>query len=237
MIYLFFIFPLLGAVVAHRMGHKLLDLSVLMLFSGAFLLTVTLTGILPHAVEDSNSFIWLFVGLGYVLQMLMDVFTKGAEHGHIHGNEKIKVAPLFIALFIHAFLEGMPLAFLIKKDITLINYFIGLAMHEVPAAFILAYLLKRNLSNRLIMWLLIGLYSFAIPLGYLMGSSIKKFSFYTDSFKNYILAICSGILLHIATTVISENFKHHSFNKKKWLAFSLGLIVALISLFSHRLIH
>jgi zinc transporter ZupT len=237
MIFGFFVFPLIGALIADKFGHKLMDLTILMLFSGAFLLTVTLTGILPHAVEDSNSFIWLFVGLGYVLQMIMDVFTKGVEHGHVHGNSEIKVVPLFIALFIHAFLEGMPLAFLASKNVTLINYFVGLAMHELPAAFILAYLLKKNTTNFSLRWSLLLLYSLAIPLGYLMGNTIKGFGFYNDGLKNYILAICSGILLHIATTVISENFKHHSFNKKKWFAFSLGLLVALISLFSHRLIH
>lgn len=237
MIWWFFIFPLLGALVAQRLNHKLIDLSLLMLFSGAFLLTVTLTGILPHAVAESSTFIWLFVGMGYVFQLLIDVFTKGVEHGHIHGNEKIKIWPLYIALFCHALIEGMPLALIDNKGQTLINYFVGLAMHEIPAAFILTYLLHKSLKTLFFKWFMVLVYSFAIPLGYGLASVIKTQVFFNSNIKNIILAICSGILLHIATTVITENFKHHSFNKKKWLAFAAGLLLALISLFSHQLIH
>ena len=99
MIWLFILFPLLGTYLAFRLKGKSVDLSLLMLFSGAYLLTVTLTGILPEAVSDGK-YIWLFVGLGYVLQLLIDVFTRGVEHGHIHDHQKINVSTLFAAPFL-----------------------------------------------------------------------------------------------------------------------------------------
>lgn len=234
MIWLFILFPLIGSILAFRMKAKVFDLSLLMLFSGAYLLTVTLTGILPEAVSFDQS-IWIYVGVGYVLQLLFDVFTRGVEHGHIHNEKKINVSILFIALSFHAFLEGMPLALLGPKSATLINYFIGLALHEIPAAFVLAYLLSQQKTGKPTNYALVLLYAAAVPIGYSTAGYLKQLPWYTDSIKHITLALCSGILLHIATTVITENFKHHSFNKKKWLAFGLGLLVAAISLFSHQL--
>lgn len=236
MIWLFALFPLIGAWLAHKFSKSSFDLSVLMLFSGAYLLTVTLAGILPEALSHGHS-IWLWVGIGYVLQLLFDVFSKGVEHGHIHDTKTLKITPLFIALFLHALLEGMPLALLGKSSSTLINYFIGLALHEIPAAFVLGYILINQNLKKLHIYILVVLYAFAIPFGFSIASTMKTASWYTNQIEHVILALCSGILLHIATTVITENFKHHSFNKKKWLAFSLGLTVAVISLFSHKLFH
>lgn len=236
MVSIFFIFPLLGVLISHRFREKFIDLSLLMLFSGGFLLTINLTGILPHAVENSTSVIWLFVALGYIIQMVLDVFSKGVEHGHVHKDQKVSIGPLYSALFLHAAIEGMPLALLADQKITIWNYFIGLAMHEVPAAFILAYLMYKNQLPKFQYWILLLLYGFAIPLGYLIGTFLMEMHFYNDHIRSIVLALCAGILLHIATTVITENFKYHSFNKRKWVAFSLGLLVALISLFSHHLI-
>ncbi len=235
MIWFFILFPLIGSILAFRMKTKVFDLSLLMLFSGAYLLTVTLTGILPEAVSTDQSF-WMYVGAGYVLQLLFDVFTRGVEHGHVHDEKKINVAVLFIALFFHAFLEGMPLALLGSNSSTLNNYFVGLALHEIPAAFVLAYLLSQQKTSKRTNYVLVTLYAAAVPIGFSTAHYLKQLSWYTDSLKYITLALCSGILLHIATTVISENFKHHSFNKKKWLAFGLGLLVAAISLFSHQLL-
>jgi len=238
MIWLFILFPLLGSFLAFRLKNKAFDLGLLMLFSGAYLLTVTLTGILPEAVSAHKSY-WLFVGGGYVLQLVFDVFTRGVEHGHVHEHayesKKMNVGVLFAALFFHAFLEGMPLALLAKNSSTLVNYFIGLALHEIPAAFVLAYLLAQQKTSKSTNYILVTLYAAAVPFGFSAANYIKQLTWYSDNIKYITLAICSGILLHIATTVISENFKHHSFNKKKWLAFGLGLLVAAISLFSHQL--
>ncbi len=234
MIWFFILFPLSGALLALKFNKKSYDLSTLMLFSGAYLLTVTLAGVLPEAVSQTKS-VWLFVGIGYIIQLVLDNFSKGVEHGHIHDTKDMQLTPLFIALWLHAFLEGMPIAMLNSEYHIIFNYLAGLALHEIPAGFILAFILFKKTNRKLLNTFLIILYAAAIPIGYSISSVIKQKSWYKEDFKYIILALCSGILLHIATTVISENFIHHSFNKKKWIAFAAGLGVAIISLLSHQI--
>jgi len=234
MIWFFILFPLSGALLAIRFNKKSYDLSALMLFSGAYLLTVTLAGVLPEAVSQTKS-VWLFVGVGYLIQLVLDTFSKGVEHGHIHDTKNLQLTPLYIALWLHAFLEGMPLAMLNDEYHIIFNYLAGLALHEIPAGFILAYILFKKADRKTLTAGLIVLYASAIPIGYSVSTIIKQTSWYKPDYKYIILALCSGILLHIATTVISENFIHHSFNKKKWIAFAAGLGVALISLLSHQI--
>ncbi len=233
MIWLFVLFPLIGSLLAIRFHRTQFDLTLLLLFSGAYLLTVTLAGILPEALRYSH-YMWIFVGVGYVLQLVVDIFSKGAEHGHIHSTKNLRIAPLFLALFLHAIIEGMPLALLGDRNHVLLNYFIGLALHEIPAGFVLGYILLSQKNRAPITFTLMGLYALAVPVGYTLASMVRLSSWNSERLEHIILAFCSGILLHIATTVITENFRQHSFNKKNWGAFALGLLVAVISLFSHQ---
>ena len=48
----------------------------------------------------------------FLMQTILEFFSKGAEHGHIHTHPHTKGLPwlLFISLGIHAFFEGIPLA-------------------------------------------------------------------------------------------------------------------------------
>ncbi len=234
MIWFFTFFPLIGSILALKIGDRKYDLSALMLFSGSYLLTVTLAGVLPEAVSNSKN-VWVYVGLGYIIQLILDTFSKGAEHGHIHITKSMRLVPLFIALWLHAFLEGMPLAMLGENANILFNYMAGLALHELPAGFILGSILWSQSKNKIKFGSAALLYAIAIPLGFSIASFIKDLSWFQDEFKYIILALCSGILLHIATTVISENFIHHSFNRKKWIGFAGGIAVALISLLSHQI--
>jgi zinc transporter ZupT len=69
--------------------------------------------------------------IGILFQIILEFFSKGAEHGHVHGHEKLNQMPwlLFISLCIHAFLEGFPVGH--HHELAL-----GIAIHHLPIAII-----------------------------------------------------------------------------------------------------
>ena len=87
------------------------DHRLLLSFSGAFLLGITLFELLPEVFNGQNQKqTGVFIALGILLQIVLESFSKGAEHGHRHGSPKGNRFPLmlFISLGLHAFLEGIP---------------------------------------------------------------------------------------------------------------------------------
>ncbi|MBP5645022.1 MAG: hypothetical protein J6W95_03735, partial [Bacteroidales bacterium] len=96
-------------------------LNYINIFGGAFLMASCFINLVPHMFlgEGENRFVTpgihfkiaAAVLVGYLIQLLLEQLTHGAEHGHNH-NDTTSHQPLgglVIGLCIHAFLEGMPL--------------------------------------------------------------------------------------------------------------------------------
>ena len=88
--------------------------------------------------------IGLFIMLGIVFQIVLEYFSKGAEHGHVHLHEKMTQLPwlLFASLCLHALFEGMP----ISQHHHLAW---AIAVHHFPIAIILTLFLQAQLSKNL----------------------------------------------------------------------------------------
>src|SRR5690606_13305560 len=90
-------------------------LKLILSFSGAYLFSITVLHLIPHVYDThstSNETIGLFVLLGFLFQLVLEQFSHGIEHGHIHHSQKPGgVFPLgiMLSLCLHALLEGMPL--------------------------------------------------------------------------------------------------------------------------------
>ena len=68
-------------------------------FSVAFVLSLICLHIIPELFQQPNRYIGLFVLIGFVIQILLELLSKGIEHGHVHFHGKlteIKVIPIFI---------------------------------------------------------------------------------------------------------------------------------------------
>ena len=88
-------------------------------------------------IRDRHNNIGIWVIAGVLLQILLENLTKGFEHGHFHHHHESKsILPmaLMIGMFIHAFLEGIPLA---NQEQTLSPYLTGILVHNIPISFIL----------------------------------------------------------------------------------------------------
>lgn len=237
-------------------------IKLLLAFSGAFLLTMTVSHLLPevyayviegnhiestteqadfsvvqylndHNYEncdhtsyeltnntthnhDHNAMkeIGLFIMLGIVFQIILEYFSKGAEHGHVHIHEKMTSLPwlLFGSLCLHALFEGMP----ISQHHHLAW---AIAIHHFPIAIILTlFFLQAQLDKKFVFIFMVA-FALMTPLGTYLSHSL---SFLNDYYVP-ISAFVIGILFHISSTIIFESSEGHKFNLAKLLAIIIGI--------------
>ena len=209
---------LLGFTIALALKPKgKTNLKLLLAFSGSFLLSLTVMHLLPDVYESSNSKVGLFIMLGILFQIILEFFSKGAEHGHVHGHDKMTQMPwlLFISLCIHALLEGFPVGH--HHDLAY-----GIAIHHLPIAIILTtFFLNAQLNKTALLFFML---TFAVmtPLGTLVSDSFPILNdYYTE-----ITAVVIGILFHISSTIIFESSEGHKFNIAKVSMIILGIVLA-----------
>jgi zinc transporter ZupT len=217
-----YLLPLLSVLIGYIIALFLkpknkTNLKLLLAFSGSFLLSLTVMHLLPEVYESKNSTIGLFIMLGILFQIVLEFFSKGAEHGHVHGHAKMYQIPwlLFISLCIHAFLEGFPVGH--HHDLA-----VGIAIHHFPIAIILTtFFVNASLNKKAIFAFMI---TFAImtPLGTIASDFIPQLNdYYTQ-----ITAVVIGILFHISSTIIFESSEGHKFNIAKVSMIVIGIALA-----------
>lgn len=104
---------LAGTLLAFYLRKQSKDiLPALLAFSGAFLLGIAVLHVLPEVYEQSIEYVGYFILAGFLVQMILESFTKGLEHGHIHPTKKAVPVALFLGLFLHAYMEAIPLVIL-----------------------------------------------------------------------------------------------------------------------------
>lgn len=191
---------------------------LLLSFSGAFLLALTLFDLLPEVYEHLDAKkTGLYIMCGILLQIILEFFSKGAEHGHVHIHKDDTQFPwlLFISLCIHSLLEGFPIH---QHN----DMMFGVFIHKIPiAALITVFLLKCNFSKIKVISFLI-VFAIMTPIGTYISNNTKIATHYVD----IINAIVIGIFLHISTTILFESSEGHKFNLSKLVAICLGIFIA-----------
>ena len=205
-------------------------LKLVLSFSGAYLFAITVLHLMPDVYSSGNPQIGLFILGGFLLQIFMEQFSEGIEHGHIHKHShKHFVFPLgiMISLCLHAFLEGMPLAKGQHKELVY-----GIALHHIPAAFALGSVLMENKLSKFSISSLLILFALMSPLGYWLSFEIGQGAIGNiEVYFDRIMGVVIGIFLHISTTILFESSVDHKFNLKKVVAVLLGVSIALVGFF------
>lgn len=198
-------------------------LQLFLSFSGAYLLSVTVLHLLPEVFETQKKHIGLFILLGIILQTVLEFFSKGAEHGHIHKHDFDKKIPwlILISLSIHAFFEGIPLGLDADRDLLW-----AIVIHKIPITIVLVVFLQNSSLPKTLIYTFILLFALVSPLGMFLGNKILIF----NQYEAPINAIIIGIFLHISSAILFESSENHQFNIKKFIAIILGFLVAFISL-------
>lgn len=217
-----YLLPLLSVLIGYLIALQLKtnakkNLKLLLAFSGSFLLSLTVMHLLPEVYKSNNNSVGIFIMCGILFQIILEFFSKGAEHGHVHGHGKMTQMPwlLFISLCIHAFLEGFPVGH--HHDLAF-----GIAVHHLPIAIILTTFFINAELNKLALFFFMTIFAIMTPLGTFVSNSFPIVNeYYTE-----ITAIVIGILFHISSTIIFESSEGHKFNIAKVSMIILGIVLA-----------
>lgn len=192
-------------------------LKLLLAFSGSFLLSITVLHLLPEVYESGQKNVGIFIILGILLQIILEYFSQGAEHGHVHKHGDMNQIPwlLFGSLCLHAFLEGFPIAN--HNPLAL-----GIAIHHLPIAVILTTFFLQSNLNKWSVALFMIVFSIMTPLGTLLSIYVPQL----HQYQSQLTAVVIGILFHISSTIIFESSEGHKFNIAKISMILLGVVLA-----------
>ena len=217
-----YLFPLLSVLIGYSIAFLLKpkvkqNLKLLLAFSGSFLLSLTVMHLLPDVYESGNKSVGVFIMCGILFQIILEFFSQGAEHGHVHGHDKLTKMPwlLFISLCIHALLEGFPVG---RHH----NLAYGIAIHHLPIAIILTTFFLNAQLNKVALFIFMITFAVMTPLGTLVSDSFTIL----NEYYSQITAVVIGILFHISSTIIFESSEGHKFNIAKVSMIILGIVLA-----------
>ena len=153
---------------------------------------------------------------GILLQIVLDFFSKGAEHGHIHLTQS-KAFPiaLLLSLSIHALIEGFPVA---DHD----HMLWGILIHKLPIVIILTLFFLQSEYSKIQTALFLMFFAVMTPL----GSYLAKESGFFLEWSNQLNALAIGIFLHVSTTILFESSRDHKFNLAKLLTIIVAILLA-----------
>ncbi len=222
-----------GLLMVWLKPQGLKNIKLLLSFSGSFLMAICFLHLLPELFSYDSPNISLFLLAGFFLQLLMEYYSGGIEHGHIHlHHNEIKKFPflVFFSLCLHAFVEAAP-AFHFHSDGTMHEVsplLVGIVLHKIPISIVLTSMLLANQIKKRVIILAVIVFALMAPLGAFLGHWLDNNTQFADFFP-YLLALAVGILLHIATTILFETSENHKFSKMKLIAILVGAVLAILS--------
>ncbi len=211
-----------------------------LIFAGTYLFSITIIHLIPEIYSSPiggvNAGIYML--LGYFLQQILEYFTSGVEHGHIHHHEghshnhaSLGIVSVVLALSVHAFLEGGLLAqpstmHASHQGETLLA---GIVLHKIPAAYALMAIATMQMKSRRKALLLLLAFALASPLGYILSDYSQTNDLVSDKTILILISLVCGSFLQISTTIAFESSPLHKFNLKSFLVAGAGAIVAIVA--------
>lgn len=212
------------------------NLKLFLVFAGAYLFSMTVIHLVPDLFlsgEDPFN-LGLYILIGFFIQKLLENFSNGVEHGHIHHHgHGYSVGFILIALAIHSFLEGSIMTDSLHSNHTSDSVYghgssskilLGIVMHKIPAAVALMALLIAQVKNKKKALALLLIFALGSPLGLIISEYFSHSTSFPESYLVIFFAIVTGGFLQISTTIFIESDPHH---KLDWKRFSVSLLGAL----------
>lgn len=215
-------------------------LKILLAFSGAYLLGVSFFHLVPEVFHSDLNQPGIYILCGYLIQIGLDYFSKGIEHGHVHVDKSNNQFPwaVFLSLCLHSFFEGMPViehhhghdhhhhAADMNHAIN-VPFVTGVMLHKIPVALVLGSLfISLKISARKAL-LFLFIFALTFPLG--SGFSLIIEDTFLNGINNLhqiISALVLGVLLHISTIILIESGDQHRYSFIKLISIVVGFILA-----------
>lgn len=218
---------LLVIFLERKNQQQLIKLSLA--FSGGFLLAIAFIHFLPELYHDHTTKIGFWILLGFLVQLFLEYFSGGIEHGHIHVHAHSKIPyTLLFSLSVHSFIEGIPLAGFgdAHEGHHHESLLLGIVLHQFPVAIALMTLLRKTNLGMRICWILLAVFGLMTPMGMFLGWILETNGEF--EFMDVLLAIVVGMFLHISTTIIFETSENHKFNLVKLMAILMGVSLTFL---------
>jgi zinc transporter ZupT len=220
---------------------KTQNLRFLLAFSAAYLFSISVTHLLPECYEGSNTkSIGLFILVGFFIQIFLEYFSTGIEHGHTHAHshscEKHLPLGMIIGLYLHSLLEGLPIyqsgiiethsqAVLSTQE----SLVFGITIHNIPIAIAFVTLLLEHKTSKIKTVLLLLGFALMAPLGCLISYVLNSVGVQNyDGFLKLSFAVVIGIFLHISTAIMFETGENHKYNLAKIMSMIAGVFLAAL---------
>ena len=210
-------------------------------FTGSFLLCLTFLHLLPELYHDAGitteaarDHMDLRLGglilAGFFVQIVLEFFSHGIEHGHAHHVHGRMPLGVIIGLCLHALIEAMALGDsnsshdpasrrLLLWSIVLHNYPVSIAL--------LGMLLHAGMGRGSALGIL-GLFAIMAPIGMTLSGHTSL-----AAHSRELMAFVIGIFMHISTTILFESGDGHRFNRNKTIAIVIGAAVGVASVLTH----
>ena len=211
----------------------------LLVFSGGYLFAITVLHLLPDlfASHPHAKWVGLYLLVGFFLQLLLELLSKGVEHGHMYDTPPEAHHPLMpwsllFSLCVHAFFDGVILshpAALPQHDHGPHGLLVGVLLHKIPVAFALASVLSKGTPQKSTVIGYLVIFALASPLGLWASHYCSEQHWLSAPSLMALLAIVSGSFLHIATTIFFESSPGHHLNTHKFIASLAGASLAVVS--------
>ena len=209
------------------------QLKLILAFSGAYLFSLSVIHLLPDVYDSGGASIGIFILMGFFLQVVLEIFSEGIEHGHMHihkdHHHKFPLG-IMLGLCIHSFLEGVPLAQRFTEESTRMSLLAGIILHHIPVAIALMTMLLDSSISKTKAFIYLSLFALMAPLGSWFGNFLghaisQDLSLLFDRF----MAVVIGIFLHISTTILFESYEEHRYNIYKLITILTGAGLALLT--------
>lgn len=207
----------------------------LLAFSGSFLLSITFLHLLPETFEDLSTRAGFYLLVGFFLQLLIQRFTHGVEHGHAHiqpndHHHHVALLPILAGLTVHAFMEGLPLGFHYHQHATIPSLYLAVAVHKIPEAMLVASL-AMAVKNRSYAFYTLLIFAAITPVAAILAQVMGERYYSMSQAVMALIPIVAGAFIHISTTIFFESgTKQHMLTRQKILAMLLGVCMAMLTI-------
>jgi zinc and cadmium transporter len=211
----------------------------LLAFSGSFLLSITFLHLLPETFRpvfsmEVNTRAGIYLLIGFFIQLLIQRFTHGVEHGHAHVHpheHHIPLVPIIAGLTVHAFMEGLPLGFNYLANGTEPSLYLAVGVHKLPEAMLVTSLVLA-VKGRQKAWLALIYFSLITPVAAMLAQVLGQQYLFISQAVVVLIPIVAGAFIHIATTIFFESgTKQHMLSWQKIAAMIVGVGLALGTLY------
>lgn len=213
-------------------------LKLILAFSASYLLALSFLHLLPEVFGKGDEQIGIFILIGFFIQLFLDYFSTGIEHGHIHVHhhegKKFPVSILF-GLYLHSFLEGLPVSDIVHTHSTesVLGFknslVVGLTLHNIPISVAFVTMLQQMKVSRSRSILYLVLFASMAPLGACFSQLLDALGIHNiDRIIQIALGVVVGIFLHISTTIMFESSNNHKYNFVKLATIIAGSVVAYV---------